>query len=613
MSIRLKALLLAGPVTVLALLMLAVLVGIGAMLWIRGGSLPDSAAETSLEWIYRMAMRPLVVLATIVLLIGIGRIMHALLARNPAQPAIDLPRGDAPALWAELDRLRWVVGAPPIHRVVLTHGCNAGIRSDRRWLVGPRRNTMELGHFLLRLLDRQEATSVLLHELAHLRDEHGRLRGVVAYTGGMLMATALLLRDDEPESPGALRRAADEFLLQAMRTNRECEFDADAVAVAHLGAEVTARALLRIALAHRRALQRWRDDIDECLAGFRMRTDAPPLESFECVARPDPRDLGWLQAEVARPTRPDIGHPSLGARLNAMGASVRIEEVPAPVVESASAAFAWLGHDMRAIQTRLERFAAPCASAQHPAIVPASDELREALRELHTRIAELDAEALRALWTMARRVGETEIARVGLRELLARDIRDPHVLQWLLRVLLRSEDPAHRAAADATAARLAELGAVEAAEAIDAWADACAMHGATAKAHAAWRMLDWARLGRQHPGFGRAAWIEPSDIGPHGLAGGRCAAVQSGTLSQPWIDEAWLVRLHAGADLGPAALALVIRRRRGRWWSGAGSAWERDRNRLAKAVGGGVEILDYQALPRPTRERLRATPGARLV
>ena len=139
------------------------------------------------------------------------------------------------------------------------------------------------------------------------------------------------------------------------------------------------------------------------------------------------------------------------------------------------------------------------------------------------------------------------------------------------------------------------------------------MHGATARARAAWRMLDWARLGRQHPGFGRAAWIEPSDIGPHGLAGGRCAAVQSGTLSQPWIDEAWLVRLHAGADLGPAALALVIRRRRGRWWSGAASAWERDRNRLAKAVGGGVEILDYQALPRPTRERLRATPGTRLV
>ena len=613
MSIRLKALLLAGPVTILALLIITSLVGAGSLLWVAAGSPPDPAHDFALLWIFRGALRPLLVLAAIMGTLAVGRIAYALLARIPTSSGKDLSRREAPVLWDQLDRLCWRVGAPTIHRVRLTEACNAGIRTDRPWRVGPRRNTLELGLPLLRLMDVGEATSVVVHELAHLRHQDGRLGGVLGYTGGLLLALSRLQRHDPDAPTDLLCRMADGFFVQVMRTRRISEMDADAVAVAHAGPECAGRALLRLALADRRVLEHWRDLVHEGVPLEEGGAPVWPRGTFELASRTDPRDLGWLRTELARPTSPDAGHPSLTERLKAMGACARVNAVPPPVPESDSAAFAWLGTTLPTWITTQQRLPAGPSADNRPGTQPDAAALQEALRDLCTRIKDLDVTLLKALWQLSRRHGDSDAAHLAMQEILARDFREPEMLEWTLRALLRSPDPSHQAAGDGVAARLAEAGVDKAAAAIDAWAQACAMRGDAVRAHATWRMLDLARLGREHPGFRPEAWIEPADLSPHTLDSEPCVSLQSITLSRPWIDHAWLVRLHAEADLGPAAHALVVQRHPETWWRGSRSRRERDRLALARAVGCGVAVLELGALPRATQERLRAMPGTRIT
>lgn len=82
MSIRLKALLLAGPVTILALLIITSLVGAGSLLWVAAGSPPDPAHDFALLWIFRGALRPLLVLAAIMGTLAVGRIAYALVVQR---------------------------------------------------------------------------------------------------------------------------------------------------------------------------------------------------------------------------------------------------------------------------------------------------------------------------------------------------------------------------------------------------------------------------------------------------------------------------------------------------------------------------------------------------
>jgi Zn-dependent protease with chaperone function len=83
---------------------------------------------------------------------------------------------DAPALFAELEKLRLKIRAPRIHEVRLTEDFNAGAGSyPRLGIFGWHRQVLVLGVPLMAALTREQLLAVIGHELGHFSRAHGRL------------------------------------------------------------------------------------------------------------------------------------------------------------------------------------------------------------------------------------------------------------------------------------------------------------------------------------------------------------------------------------------------------------------------------------------------------
>jgi Zn-dependent protease with chaperone function len=98
------------------------------------------------------------------LLLGLAYLMRPRLGRRARENRV--ARADAPALYAYADEVAQSVGARPPHVIVLSTDFNAswsvrGLRRER---------TLELGLPLLAVLDPDEITALVAHELAHGRN-----------------------------------------------------------------------------------------------------------------------------------------------------------------------------------------------------------------------------------------------------------------------------------------------------------------------------------------------------------------------------------------------------------------------------------------------------------
>ena len=88
---------------------------------------------------------------------------------------IPLSRADAPAAWAELDRLRKLGRLPRVHRLLVDDQLNAAMaQTPRLGIFGWPHNDVVVGLPFMLALSPQQFGAVLAHELGHLSGQHGR-------------------------------------------------------------------------------------------------------------------------------------------------------------------------------------------------------------------------------------------------------------------------------------------------------------------------------------------------------------------------------------------------------------------------------------------------------
>lgn len=232
---------------------------------------------------------------------------------------------EAPALAAEIERLRHEAGAPPLEEVIVDDSLNAAAASCPRalGLLGER-HYLVLGLPLLRLLDRDELAAVIAHEFGHFRDGHGRYsawiyrlrRGwnglaAVTHQAGNGLARVVLWP--------LFRWYVPYFDARSFVLAREHEFAADAMSARLAGAEAQVSALLRLEHA-----SDWLERRCWVPMTARMRAQpSPPLSIGAEIARwldeapaPDP---ARVVAAAVREIDIDDTHPGLPQRIAAFG------------------------------------------------------------------------------------------------------------------------------------------------------------------------------------------------------------------------------------------------------------------------------------------------------
>lgn len=128
------------------------------------------------------------------LLLAVAFLMRPRLGRRAREDR--LSRADAPALYAYADEVARAVGTKPADVIVLTTEFNAswsvrGLRRER---------TLELGLPLLAVLEPDEATALLAHELAHARNGDATRGLVVGSAISALAELYVTLMPEEGES-----------------------------------------------------------------------------------------------------------------------------------------------------------------------------------------------------------------------------------------------------------------------------------------------------------------------------------------------------------------------------------------------------------------------------
>lgn len=175
---------------------------------------------------------------------------------------VAVSRSEAPALWAYVDTLAQGAGAPvPGHLVVgLTDGFYVTAHPMQlvpggQQLTG---ETMYLPLTYLTLLQRDEISAILAHELGHFAgaDTAYSLQFSPIYQGLLVSLQAIHGRDDSGGRWGDLPAISfieyllERFDLAVKHWSREREFAADRVAERLVSGEAVARSLVRVTVLH---------------------------------------------------------------------------------------------------------------------------------------------------------------------------------------------------------------------------------------------------------------------------------------------------------------------------------------------------------------------------
>lgn len=260
-------------------------------------------------------------------------ILRALWIRFDPPQGHRLQPGEAPALEAEVERLRRSTGAPRLEAIVIDGEMNAGAASVPRafGLLGSR-HYLVLGLPLLQSLDRDQLSAVVAHEFGHFGGGHGRFSGWIyrlrvgwmRVLGGLAVSRAMLA--------GVFARFfrwyAPYFNAYSFALARGNEYEADAIAARTVGAPTMAQALIRTDLCSARLQQEFWPGLERGVAA----APAPPELLFRDMAAslraPDAADADRLDAVLSRKPDYDDTHPTLAQRLSALGVAARLDAPP---------------------------------------------------------------------------------------------------------------------------------------------------------------------------------------------------------------------------------------------------------------------------------------------
>ncbi len=267
----------------------------------------------------------------------------------------ELNRAEAGPLHDLLRTQTRALGAPTVHRVILTADYNAAaMQLPRLGLLGWPRNYVLVGLPLLQTLTPEQAAAVVAHELGHLRGGHGRF---AALTYRVNQSWAQLVNNLESSGRGGIVRNFTQWYVPRFNAwshplRRTAEFEADAAAARITSPAALAEALCAIEVREPALDRLYWTPLNKSLAHEPL-PPTDPISQLVAVARTAslPADEAATLLRRAAEADPDPfdTHPTLGERLAALG-----QEVATPAPPTTTAAEAWLGASLPALAQALD-------------------------------------------------------------------------------------------------------------------------------------------------------------------------------------------------------------------------------------------------------------------
>ncbi|MBW3570337.1 MAG: M48 family metallopeptidase [Gemmatimonadetes bacterium] len=238
---------------------------------------------------------------------------------------LEITRGEAPELFAEIERVRTAMRAPRVHKVLVTDDFNAGVNQyPRLGILGWYRVYLTLGLPLMGGMPLDEFRAVLAHEFGHVSRAHGRFGAWIARVRWTWMRLMRELEQKNHWAQSLFSRFfswyAPYFEAYTAVLSRSEEYEADRMAQGVSGGaagpsfcrmEITARYLQRAF---------WPEVFGGTLAELR-----PPshvhVRLLDAVrgAHEHASAAEWLAEGLRQPTRATDSHPATLERLNALG------------------------------------------------------------------------------------------------------------------------------------------------------------------------------------------------------------------------------------------------------------------------------------------------------
>lgn len=310
-----------------------------------------------------------------------------------------------PLLFAEIEALRRRLGAPRVHRVIITPQLNtAVVRTPRLGVLGWHRNTLILGLELLLVLSPAEAKSVLAHELGHLSGSYNRFSAWI-YSARNMWSVLMDTYDRQTGfAAGWMRRFLDwyvpRFNAYSFALARQNEYEADHLAALFTSHQDAGHALVNVHVTGPYVDQHyWQAFYEE--ADRRETPSVLPYSGLQGFLAAAPRHTEEMQLllenALGRATSEDDTHPCLRDRMQALAVQ---PDVPAPVTESAAGY--WLGPHMKEVVTFFDAAWWQNAAPRWQDRYHYACESQRALLQLEAQAAEtLDDNSLwdRAVWT----------------------------------------------------------------------------------------------------------------------------------------------------------------------------------------------------------------------
>lgn len=399
----------------------------------------------------------------------IGR---SLWVRFAPPEGIELQPAEAPALFAEIERVRTAMKAPRVHRVLINDAYNAGVSQyPRLGVFGWYRTYLVLGLPHLASMPLDEYRAVLAHEFGHVSRAHGRFGAWIARVHTTWLRLMGELDRKNHWAHALFSRFfhwyAPYFEAYTAVLRRAHEFEADRMAEA-VSPGGAATSLCRGEVT---ALYLEREFWPGVFAGTLHEMEPPRgvhAQLLEAVrtAHEHAKAREWMDEALAGTTFVWDTHPALRERLAALGLDAAL-----PAAFGESAAQALLGSRVRPLADRLthqwRRAVGPYWLDQH----------RRA-REITRQLAELEgkpepltsADQRERVWLTAELHGDL-VAVPMARALLGTEHEDASIHYLLGRALAAEKDeaalphleqavrldPELTVPACATAARLLEL------------------------------------------------------------------------------------------------------------------------------------------------------------
>jgi Zn-dependent protease with chaperone function len=301
------------------------------------------------------------VLVAVKLAIPVGltvvALLRAIAVRFERPEGLELRRDQAPALFAEIERIRRLGRVPRIHRVLVTSDLNAAVaQTPRLGILGWPHNDLLVGLPMMLALSPDTFRAVLAHELGHLSGRHGRAGAWVYRVRATWMQVLGALEARRSWLGRVLlaffRWYGPFFGAASFALAREQERAADRFSAAATDPRRAADALAAVDVAdwalERRfwpAMMRSTVERPEPPAGY-----LEALEAEVRAAHRDPEAERVLAAALRRRSRGVDTHPALAERIAALGEPPRL---PPPFPATAAARL--LGPSLEAVRAALDR------------------------------------------------------------------------------------------------------------------------------------------------------------------------------------------------------------------------------------------------------------------